>query len=207
MPDPVTGIIAGGSIIGGVSQASAAKKAASAQSRAADQQVALQREVYQDTSKKFQPYLDAGGTGLQAYMSELGLGKAPKGYTGFEATPGYQFQLDQGLAATNALAGARGGLNSGRTMQALQDYGSGLASQEYGSYMNRLAGLTDMGMGAAGNQATAGNAYATGAGNALASKGNAQAAGAIGVGNAISGAIGNGIGAFQYQNMLNGMTR
>lgn len=124
-------------------------------------------------------------------------------YQGFQATPGYQFQLDQGLAATNALAGARGGLNSGRTLQALQDYGSGLANQEYGGYMNRLAGLTDMGMGAAGNQAAAGNAFATGAGNALGAAGNAQAAGAIGVGNAWSGALQNGISSWQYQNALN----
>ncbi len=195
--------IAGASLIGGVMQSRAASKATSAQSKAADQQVALQREIYNDTSQKFQPYLNAGGTGLQAYMSELGLGNAPKGYGGFEATPGYQFQLDQGLSATNALAGARGGLNSGRTMQALQDYGSGLASQEYGNYMNRLAGLTDMGQASAGNMAAAGNAYASGAGNALAGKGNAQAAGAIGGANAWSGALNNGIAAYQYQTMLN----
>lgn len=200
---PVGAIVGvGASLIGGAMQSSAARKASAAQERAAAEQVALQREIYEDTSAKFKPYLDAGGTGLQAYMSELGLGSAPKGYDGFEATPGYQFQLDQGLAATNALAGARGGLNSGRTLQALQDYGSGLASQEYGTHLNRLAGLTDMGQASAGNMAAAGNAFANGAGNALAASGNAQAAGAIGQANAWSGAINNGIGAFQYQQMM-----
>ena len=76
--------------------------------------------------------------------------------------------------------------------------------EEYGNYMNRLAGLTDMGQASAGNMAAAGNAYASGAGNALAGKGNAQAAGAIGGANAWSGALNNGIAAYQYQTMLNG---
>ena len=62
-------------------------------------------------------------------------------------------------------------------------------------------------MGAAGNQAMAGNAFASGAGQAIGNRGNAQAAGAIGQANAWSGAIQNGLGAWQYQQALGQMQR
>lgn len=183
--------------------ASSAKKAANAQSAAADAQIALSREMYEDTSSKFAPFLERGQLGMQAYMSELGLGKAPAGYGGFEASPGYQYRLDQGNANINALAGAKGGLNSGATRLALMRQGQGMASDEYGQYMNRLAGVSDMGLGAAGNQATAANAFAGQANSALANRGNAAAAGSIGVGNAFQNGIQNGLGLWQYQQNLN----
>lgn len=194
---PVAGAVAGiGSALIG---ASASKKAANAQSRAADQQAAVQREIYQDTKKRFEPYEQAGGQGLAAYMHEMGLGEAPEGYGGFTATPGYDFRVQQGQDSVNALAGARGGLMSGRTLSDLTRFGQGIAADEYGSYMGRLAGLTDMGQASAGNQAQAGNAYAAGMSNALAQKGNAQAAGYAGMANAIQGGIGNMMGIYQYQ--------
>lgn len=123
-------------------------------------------------------------------------------YQGFQKTPGYEFAFDEGMAGVNALASARGGLASGRTMQDLQKTGQGLAWQHHGQHLNRLAGLTDMGMGAAGNQATAGNAFAAGAGNAIGSIGNAQSAGATGVGNAWNDALTGGLSAWQYQQRL-----
>lgn len=123
-------------------------------------------------------------------------------YRGFTADPGYQFRLSQGQDAVNALAGAKGGLFSGATLQALADYNQGLASQEYGNYFARLSGLAGQGLGAASGQATAATNAASGVSNALAGVGNAQSAGAIGVGNAISGAINNGIGIWGYQQGL-----
>lgn len=196
-------------IIGGVASvgsaligANAAKKGAKAQERAADQQAAIQREIYQDTKDRFQPYEQAGGRGLDAYMYEMGLGERPEDYGGFTATPGYDFRFQQGTDAVNALAGAQGGLHSGRTLQALTQFGQGIASDEYSAHMARLGGLADMGQASAGNQAQAGNAYAAGMSNALANKGNAQAAGYAGVANAIQGGISNGLGIFQYQQAM-----
>lgn len=121
-------------------------------------------------------------------------------YGGFQASPGYEFRREQGIGAIDASAAARGGLNSGRTLQDLTRFGDGLAAQEFDSYMARLGGLTDMGMGAAGMQATAGNNAAAGVGNALANRGNAQAAGAIGQGNAFTGMVNNLAGSFGYMN-------
>lgn len=55
-----------------------------------------------------------------------------------EATPGYKFRMDQGMKALERTAAARGNLLSGNTLAAAQEYGQGLASQEY---QNRLAQL------------------------------------------------------------------
>lgn len=120
-------------------------------------------------------------------------------YEGFTGTPGYDFRLREGTNAIEAGAAARGGLYSGRTMQALNRFGQDYATGEYNNFLARLAGLTDMGLGASGMQANASNAYVAQAGQALANRGNAQAAGAIGVGNAIGGGIQNAMGFLGYQ--------
>ena len=120
----------------------------------------------------------------------------------WQADPGYQFRLKSGNDSVNALAGARGGLNSGRTLQALSDYNQGMASQEFGNIYRRLGGMTDMGMSAAQMSGQASQNAAAGVSNALAAKGNAAAAGAIGVGNALQGGISNGLSLWQYQKGL-----
>lgn len=262
MPNPGIAIGGGSALLG----ASSANKAAKAQSRAADAQIDLQREIYNKTSQKFQPYQQAGLNALSAYMYDMGLtseapvigATAPQirtvttpgtpgefnpgsgqftggtddvsvykvggrtfntmqaaqqyannhktggtTYGGYTASPEYEWQLSEGLNAVNALAGARGGLNSGATLQALQERGQGLAAQDRSNYMNRLAGLISTGTGAAANQASAGANYASGASNALANQGNAAAAGAIGVGNAITGGINTGLNIYGYMNGMN----
>ncbi len=199
MPEPITAIAGGSALLG----ASSASKAAKAQSRSADAQMQLQREMYDQTREDLGGYREAGGLGLDALMYEMGLGAAPKDYGGFTATPGYDFRLQSGNDSINALAGARGGLHSGATLKALADYNQGMASDEYGNYLNRLAGLTDMGASAASGQAGANNALAQMGSNSLAQKGNAQSAGAIGIGNALQGGLQTGIGLWNYQNNLN----
>lgn len=122
---------------------------------------------------------------------------------GFQETPGFRFALQEGLDAVEAGAAARGGLRSGATMQALQQRGIGMANQEFGNYLSRLEGQATRGQNAAAQSATINTNTAQMGSNAYANMGNAQAAGAIGVGNAFSGMINNGIGLWQYQNMLN----
>jgi len=55
-----------------------------------------------------------------------------------ESTPGYQFRMNQGLQAMERSAAAKGNLLSGNTLAAAQEYGQGMASQEY---QNRLSQL------------------------------------------------------------------
>ena len=272
------GAIAG--LAGGLMQASAANKAAKAQTRAADQQVQLYRDIYNDTTERFQPFYDSGTNALAAYNYELGIGPRPtfggtaptittiegKGpttlgdprfvrggggksgdrenaptptqtpgmptrysvngqmfdtmdaaqayananktggteYGGYTKTPGYDFRLNQGLDAIQSSAAARGGLYSGAAMRDILKYGQDYATGEYTNYLARLAGMTDTGVAAAGNQANAGANMGAGVGGALASRGNASAAGAIGMGNAFSGGLQNVLGYMNYQQNLNG---
>lgn len=72
-------------------------------------------------------------------------------------TPGYQFQLNQGLDAIQRAANKNGLLGSGRLLQSLVDYGSGLASQTYGSRLSQLANLAAMGQNAASGIANISN--------------------------------------------------
>lgn len=54
-----------------------------------------------------------------------------------QATPGYQFQLQQGLQSVNNSAAARGALMSGRTMKELNNYAQGQASTGFADAWNR----------------------------------------------------------------------
>lgn len=132
----------------------------------------------------------------QAYAQKNATGGRKYEWT---ADPGYQFRLQSGNDSINALAGAKGGLNSGRTMQALADYNQGIASQEFGNVYSRLGGMTDMGLAAAQMSGNASTNAAAGVSNALAARGNAQAAGTMGVANALQGGISNGLTLYQYQ--------
>ena len=58
-----------------------------------------------------------------------------------EANPAYQFRLNQGMKAIDRSAAAKGNLLSGNTLAAAQQFGQGLASQEYENQVNRLSGL------------------------------------------------------------------
>lgn len=124
-------------------------------------------------------------------------------YGGYQASPGYQFQLEQGQDSINALAGARGGLVSGRTLQDLSTFNQGVANQDFWNYMSRLGGLVDTGVSSAQMSGQASQNAAAGVGNALAGIGNANAASAIATGSAWSGAMDNLAGLFSYQNGLN----
>jgi hypothetical protein len=81
---------------------------------------------------------------------------------GFTQTPGYQFQVQQANDAVQNRMAALGMAGSGDAMKALATTTNGLAAQEYGNYLNRLASMAGMGqtqtsqtnaatMGAAGN--------------------------------------------------------
>ena len=196
----------GASILTGLGSAAiqgiGASKAARAQERAAQSQVGLQRDIYEQTSANFQPFLQSGQNAMQAYNYEMGLGEAPEGYGGMQDSPSYQFMMNQGVEDIQSSAAMRGNLQSGATGTALERYRMGLASQESNNWLNRLASQAGAGQAAAGQQAQAGQFYAQGAGQAYGNIGDAQAAGAIGVGNAITSGINQGIGMYGYMNQL-----
>jgi hypothetical protein len=135
----------------------------------------------------------------------------------FEADPGYQFRMNQGMNAINQSAASQGQSLSSATQKALQKYGQGQASSEYQNAYNRFGqnrafdysvfgdaynrqaaeknaqwnrgtGLANVGINAANQMGQ----YATNAGQQVADTtlqgGNARAAGIMGVGQAIGNA-------------------
>jgi hypothetical protein len=191
------GLIAG--LAGGLLQRSAAKKAANAQTAAANADIAFQRETRDGTIARLDPFYQAGKTANAAYLSEMGLGARPEGYAGYSETPENAFLRRQGLDAIQASAAANGGLFSAATMNDLGNQNMNMANTFREQYLNRLAGLADGGQGAAAMQGTASANAAAGVSNALAARGNAQSAGFVGGANAISSGINNAIAGFGYQ--------
>ncbi|WP_290688561.1 hypothetical protein [Haematobacter sp. UBA3484] len=189
-----------GAILGGISAISGilgAKKAGDAQQSAARQQGALQREMWETTRKDLEPWRTRGNTAGSAVNYLLGLGAAPSGYS-FEGSPGYQFQMGEGLGAIERSAAARGGLFSGRAMEALQERGMNIANQDWYNNLNALMGVSGSGLTAASATAGANQNMATGGANALANYGNAGAAKAAGVSNALTGGISDGLSVYRY---------
>ncbi|MFV1536952.1 hypothetical protein [Phaeobacter sp. JH204B] len=125
-------------------------------------------------------------------------------YGGFEATPYQQYVLQTARDQIDGSAASMGMLKSGATIKAQQERGNALAGSFYSDFLNRLTDQAAQGQAAAANMANAGANYASGAGNALAGIGNAQAAGAIGMGNALSNGINQGVGIWNYQNQTSG---
>lgn len=134
----------------------------------------------------------------------------------YKEDPGFKFRLKQGEEAINRNALAAGRYDSGAVLKALQEYNSGLASQEYGNAyqrwkadqadkFNRLAGLAGVGQSAT----QAGNAAAQNAaqymGNNMMGAGNAAAAGVVGQANAINSGIGNAMNWWQGQRAVNAL--
>lgn len=94
----------------------------------------------------------------------------------FRSNPGYQFGLNEGRGQIEASAAARGGLNSGATLKALQRYGNDYADQQgYTPYMNRLAGLFGGAQTAANNMGQAGQNYGGQMGQNIQAGANARA--------------------------------
>lgn len=112
-------------------------------------------------------------------------------YGGFQETPGYQFAVDEGQNALAKMMAARGMRLGGAAGKEAMRFGTGLANQEYGNYINRLGMMAGMGQAANTQQIQAGQNYANNYGiNAMAA-GQARASGYQGVNAAAQSGINN----------------
>lgn len=111
----------------------------------------------------YQPLSDLAaraGRGAEQYANSLGLNGAAGNQAAvdaFQAGPGYEWRVDQGVNSLARLANAGGMLNSGNTLRDTLKFGQGLADQEYSAWQDRLRGLGDQELSAtaaaaAGNQ-------------------------------------------------------
>lgn len=115
----------------------------------------------------YQPFLQSGTAANKSIADLYGLNgpDAQKAaFAGFQTSPGFQFAKEQGIKGLDASAAKRGMLLSGNQLQAVQDFGSGLASREFNRYIDDLMRTSAAGQAAAQgvgqNQVDAATAYA-----------------------------------------------
>jgi hypothetical protein len=135
------GVSAASGIAGGIMQSNAAAKG----QKQAQEQFLMQRN-------DLGPYREGGLGALQAQQNLLGLNgqeAADASLANYQQSPGYTWQLEQGLRGVDASAAARGMLRSGATLKGEMAYAEGLANQDFGQYYQRLAGLSTLGESAA----------------------------------------------------------
>lgn len=222
MPDPVTGVIAGTALVSAGAGIFGANKAASSQDKATKKAAKLQKQALAQQLALTKPYVEAGKNALPEYLK-----LAPYedfGMKQFQADPGYNFRMAEGMKGLERSAAARGLLQSGGTLKGIQQYGQNLASAEYDNAFSRYISqressmepyryLTGLGQAAAAGQAA--NIGSSGATLAeiAAGRGNTNAALAAGtagaIGNAFSSA-GQGVGSYYanqpYMNYLQSIT-
>jgi hypothetical protein len=180
------GVSAAGALGGSILQSNAS-------SSAADKANKTQRDALAQARSDVAPWTTAGEGALTGVQDAAGLNGQP-GYdaamTAFHTSPGYRWQLDQGLRAIDAGAASKGILNSRDTLNREQTYGTGLADKEFTDYYNRLFDLSKLGEGAASGSAAASQATGTGMAQTDLSLGSAEASAygnaAKGIGNAVN---------------------
>lgn len=218
--------ILGAAALGAAGSAAAgiygSNKAADAQKKAAKKAAQTQRETLAAQTELVKPYVEAGKNALAEYQK-----LAPYqdfGMAQFQADPGYNFRMSEGMKALERSAAARGLLQSGGTLKGVQKFGQELASAEYQNAfsryltqrearMNPYEFLAQQGQAAAVGQAA--NVGTTGANLAelAAQRGNVQAAQAMGTANMLGsalGGVGQAVGSYYanqpYLNYLQSIT-
>ena len=188
MPDPVTGLIVGGtSLASGALQAGAAKKAGKFQADASALGVAETRAAREELRTLLQPYAAAGTPALQQQMAALGL-SGPEAQAEYvaaqEQSPIFQALAQQGEQAMLQNASATGGLRGGNVQGALAQFRPQLLNQFLEQQYNRLGGMTTLGQQSAAGVGSAGMQAAGDISNLLAQGGAARAGATLGAGQA-----------------------
>jgi len=139
----------------------------------------------------------------------------PFGLDKFEESPGYQFNLEQGMEAIRKGAAANyGNTYSPTTLRDMGKFAQGTASNEYQASYNRynadqatvygrLMGQSESGRGAAAQVGQAGVQTGQGVAESIAGGANARAAGYIGVGNAVNQGVGDAYNNYLMQSIIN----
>ena len=207
-------VIGGGAVLGGVASVVAGNRQAGAANHATD--VAAQQ--FQQTRSDLMPWQNAGNVAL----SQINQGLQPGGQFNhqfnlqdFQASPAYQFNLEQGKLALDKASAARGKYYAPSTLQDIAKYSQGLASNEYqnafsnyntgiNNIYSRLYGISGQGASAANQTGAYGTQVAGQIGQNITGGANAQAAGTVGAANALTNAGGNYLNYNTIQQILQG---
>lgn len=131
-----------------------------------------------------------------------------------ESTPGYKFNLEQGMKAVNNSLASRG--LSGAAMKGAARFATGLADNTYQNQFsnavtnqtnqfNRLASLMGVGQSSAATQGNIGTQVASNIGSSLIGGGNAAAAGILGGNNALTGGMQSASNMYMLNQLMQGM--
>lgn len=162
-----------------------------------------------------------GGYGTANALQQTGPDAANAAFDQFRNYTGYQFRLGQGMDAINSGYAGRGAVKSGAAMKAINDYGQGMASAEFGNYMGYLGNQANTGLSATNAQAGVATNAANNMSNIAMQNGSNQANAALmraqnsgqmlnqlgTIGSGLVGQMGGGGGnAPNYSSALSGVT-
>lgn len=105
----------------------------------------------------YQSYMNAGNVALPMLMGEYSQNMMNPSATynklasGFEQSPGYQYQYQQNMNAANSAAAAGGMAGSPAAQQNAATMSQGMASQDYGNYMDYMGKLYGGGLSGMSN--------------------------------------------------------
>lgn len=191
MPDPVTGIVAGGSIIGGIAgggaQEKAAESAARAQNRAAQYGMLEQQRQFERVQQLLNPYMQGGAQAFEqqrVLSGAMGTQAQQDAISGLMASPIFTGMAQQGEAALMQNAAATGGLRGGNLQGALAQFRPQLLNQALERQYSMLGGLSQSGIGAANALAGYGQNLADRMSQGYGTIGQAQAGSALAQGQA-----------------------
>jgi hypothetical protein len=195
--------VAGAAVVGAGAAIYSSNKAAGAASKAAGSSIAEQNAEYNQTRADQAPFRNTGVSALDQVAKLYGLdttdanGNVVKGsgkadFSSFSTSPDFQFNQQQGQDAIDRSAAARGGLLSGAAVKAGEGYASGLASNQFNSYVSNLEGVAGQGATATNATQAAGTNAANSISGAYTNAGNARASAYSDVGQTI-GNTGNSL--------------
>lgn len=205
--------VIGGALVGAGATIYASGKASDAQRDAANTAASTSMGQYNQTRADLLPYNTAGQDALKQlqdanyYADPIVMNQAE-----LEKTPGYQFNLTQGLKAVQNAAAARGLGVSGAALKGASAFATSLADNTYQNQFNnaninktnaynRLQTIVSGGQNAAAQTGNAGTAAANTAVAAQIGAGNAAAAGWNAAGGAINNAANNIGGYYAYKGL------
>lgn len=211
----VAAAVVGSSLISGYMGSKAAKSAADTTAGATRYAADVQKEMYDISREDLAPYREAGYSALtdinalKPYLTGQFGGEQLAQYL----DPSMAFRMKYGGMATERAQNVGQGLLSGNTLRALEDYGQGLASTEYGNAFNRfqtergniyntLANIAGMGQGAVNTGVGASQQTAQNLGTLAVGGAQAQAAGTVGAANAWSNALQGPANYLQLSSLL-----
>jgi len=181
------------SIISGMINANAQKKAAKQVAASNKAAAAQEMEMFRANEARNKPFVDIGLKFAPIWQDSLGV-NGKEGYDRtvgmYRESPGYQFALNASEDAIGRQRNAAGGFYSGATLKALQRNAMGMKDADFGNWQNALFQGVNLGQSAASQVSNLGAAAAANAGNRTVAAGNALAQGTLGAAGAWTNALG-----------------